>query len=427
MSRWLVAVVVLVGALAVGGLAFLNGGTPVAIRLTTSRAVTLPLGTALGIAFGAGAALIALLALGVAAGRAWRAWRTRRSGERTAARLARERTAAETLLASGETDAARARLAEAVTAHGADERLLELLAGAAERSGDVAGAIAAVEEARRRTPRSPLLARRLVSLYATAGRWEDALALETEALLELRSPAALADEAALLSGLRYEAALADPDRPRGLRRLAALTREHPEFVPAWVALGDRLRETGRLFRARRAYERGARVRPAAILLDRLAAIHAESGRPDRARSAVARVCARHPDDQEGLVYLAGAYLRDGALADAEAILARWPPDRESPPAIEALRGELCRRSGASEEALLHFARAAAEHLAPARAQRCRACGAGATSWAARCVRCGRWDTIGPVDDVRGDAPSASLISPGSGSTDPNHCADESTV
>src|SRR5262249_19078625 len=143
MSRWLAAIVVLAGALAAGVVAFLNGGDPQPIRLTPARSVELPLGTALAFAFAAGAALITLVAAPAAGARAWRRWRQARTQSRRRAALARERLHAETLLVGGDADAARARLSEAVTAHGDDERLLELLAGASEQSGDLAGAIAA--------------------------------------------------------------------------------------------------------------------------------------------------------------------------------------------------------------------------------------------------------------------------------------------
>ncbi|MGH7895262.1 MAG: hypothetical protein ACREQL_11385, partial [Candidatus Binatia bacterium] len=79
MGRWLVAVVIVMSALAVGVVAFLNGGEPVTIRLTPLRTTTLALGPALAIAFAAGAALTAAVALGSAALRSWRGWRTRRT------------------------------------------------------------------------------------------------------------------------------------------------------------------------------------------------------------------------------------------------------------------------------------------------------------------------------------------------------------
>jgi HemY protein len=407
MGRWLAATLLLVAALAAGVVAFLNGGgDPLQIRVTPTRAIALPLGTALGLAFAIGALVVAIVALAGAVARAVRRRLRARARARATAQLARDRVRAEALLVGGAADAARTRLADALGAHGPDERLLELLAGASEQSGDVAGAIAAIESARSRMPKSPLLARRLASLYASAGRWEDALAVEDE-LVRTLPPAAAAAETATLCGLRFEAARADVDRPRGLRRLVALAREHPGFVPAWVEAGDRLRADGRTFRARRAYERGAGARPAHVLVDRLFTLLVESGRPDRARNAIRRLHVTHPRSPEVTAYLARTYLRDDALDDAESLLASWPADAPLPPAIEALRGELAWRKGRADDAVTHLVRAT-RRLDDA-AHRCRACGTAAAAWVARCAHCGAWDTLAAGDEWIAPSGSGALI------------------
>ena len=423
MSRWLAAIVVLAGALAAGVVAFLNGGDPQPIRLTPARSVELPLGTALALAFAAGAALIALVAAQAAGARAWQRWRQARMQARRRAALARERLHAETLLVGGDADAARARLSEAVTAHGDDERLLELLAGASEQSGDLAGAIAAVESARTRMPASPLLRRRLCTLYATAGRWDEALVLEAELVRSLAGAAAAA-EAPTLCGIRYEAAAADPDPSRGLRSLLALAREHPGFVAAWVAAGDRLRAAGRTLRARRAYERGARVRPAMVLLARLADLDAAEGHPERTIKSLRRLRKTHPRDPGVVVALVRRHLRDDALDDAEAVLASWPADGPAVATLEALRGECCRRREQAEQAVVHLARAVEPRLGP-RAYRCRACGEPAADWRPRCARCGRWDTVGGEFEAHDGDASAGLMPSPSRNTAVDHCVTES--
>jgi len=60
MGRALAAIALLAGVLAGAWIAFLNSGPPLDIHVTPSRTVALPLGTALAIAFGGGAALIAV-------------------------------------------------------------------------------------------------------------------------------------------------------------------------------------------------------------------------------------------------------------------------------------------------------------------------------------------------------------------------------
>jgi predicted Zn-dependent protease len=422
MNRWLAATVVLAVALAVGAIAFLNGGDPQPVHLTPSHIVELPLGTALALAFAAGAAVIALMAAASAGGRAWRRWRQRRVQTRRRAALTRERLHAETLLVAGDADGARTRLTEAVTTHGDDERLLELLAGASEQSGDVAGAIAAIENARTRLPASPLLRRRLCALYATAGRWDDALALETELVRSLGGAAAAA-EAPTLCGIRFEAAVADPEPSRVLRRLLALAREHPGFVTAWVAAGDRLRAAGRRLRARRAYERGARVRPALVLLERGAELDAAERHPERTVRTLRRLRRTHPHDASVVIALVRQHLRTEALDAAEAVLASWPEGAPIVPAIEALRGECCRRRAQIEQAVIHLARAVETQL-DSRAYRCRACGEPASAWRARCTRCGRWDTVGSESEAHDADSSVGLMPSPSRNTAADHCVTE---
>ena len=423
MGRWLAATVLLAGALAAGAVAFLNGGEPLPIRVTPGRTIALSLGTAIGFAFAAGAALVALVALGAAVTRASRGWNRRRRTAREHAAVRRERVYAEQLIARGEIDAARARLTHAVDAHGRDERLLELLAGASEQSGDVAGAIAAVEDARARLPASPELTRRLSTLYAAAGRWDDALALHTELIGTIRSPDAAAAEIARSCGFRFEAAVADPDATRGLRRLLALAREHPGFVPAWVAAGDRLRANGRLFRARRAYERGARTRPATILLERLSVLDVDAKHPERTVRTLERLRRHHARDVGLAAVLVRHHLRANALDRADAVLASWPEDAPATPTLEALRGECSRLRGRSDDAAAHLARAAAEYLDP-RTFQCRVCRHSGPAWSARCTNCGQWDTMATAADTRDVEPSGDLIRSPRRTTAADHCVTE---
>ena len=415
MGRWLAATLVLAGMLAAGAVAFFNRGDPLPIHLTPGRSIALPLGTALVLAFATGAVFVALLALGSAVARAWRSARHHRSEGRRLARLRRERLHAETLLVGGEAGAARARLADAVTAHGGDERLLELMAGAAEQSGDMQGAIAALEDARAKRPESPLLARRLSLLYAAAQRWDDALALEEEVAGSARTPRAATAEAERIAGLRFEAAVADPDQAQGLRRLLALGREHPGFTPAWVVAGDRLQGARRTFRARRVYERGLRQRPATVLVERLAALDTGEGRPARTLRTLRALGHGRAIDAELLSALVRQHLLHDALDEAEAALASWSEGAPATAALEAMRGECCRRRGQSEQATLHFGRAAAAYLA-APVLRCRACGVPAAAWEPRCAGCGRWDAIAATSELQGADLSANLIPTPSRST-----------
>lgn len=408
------------------------------MRLTPGRTFEAPLAGALLSAFVAGALVVALAA-GVRAGaRGWQRWRGRRRARREAARAA-VTSRAQQLVWAGDYGQARAELLRAeragppdvgravllaeihlhendpaaarrviedtVAQVGLEPRLLALLAEAAERDGDLRGAADALERARRTVPQSPRLARRLRDVYTAAGRIPEALALQGEILLALRDPATLAAEEETMRGLRYEAALAEPDARRAARLLVALAREEPRFVPAWVSAGDRFAQAGRRLVARRIWERGVRRVPAAVLLDRLERLAVSEGKPDRMTRLYRRLARRHP--QAPAVRFLGArhLLVQSLLAEAEEALSTFPPEIAGHPLSHALWGELHRRRGNHAVAADSFARAFGPDLMLAAPFRCAVCRRETPTWAGYCPECGRWGTLGAGADRAGEAPA----------------------
>src|SRR5581483_11856038 len=344
MTRWLVAAVValavLVGA---GWMAFLNPGH-VTVRLAPARSVEAPLAGALLAAFGTGALLVGLVS-GIGAGtRRWRAWGERRRARREAKRAAAT-ARAEQLLWRGDYARARAeilrldgaaptdvgRLVVLVESHlhegdpttarrvvedglgrtGPEPRLLDLLAEAAERQGDLAAAADALERARQVLPQSPRLARRLRDLYVRAGRWPEALALQGQIMLGLSAPEALA-------------------------------REDRTFVPAWVSLGDVLAAAERRLKARRAWERGAAFTLAPVLLERLEQLNRAEKKPARTTKLYERLRRRHPDSVPLALLFARHLIASGELDRAAEILGDLAAPARELPLAHLLWGELNR-------------------------------------------------------------------------------------
>lgn len=419
--RVLVAIVSGIAALAAGYLVLLNDA-PVVVRFSPGQTATAPLAIALLAAFATGALLVTLVAGAGAVSRGARAWRVRRRTRREA--RASERTAqARELLWTGAPTAARAalgrsgrgadddpgRIALLAEAHlqeddaagaralldaalprvGPDPHLLDLLAEAATRLDDGPGAIDALERARLGRPASPRLLRRLRDLQIAAGRWEAALPLQAEIVLHQHTPAALASETALLRGIRYEVTLArvgDDPRPAA-RELAAMARESPEFVPAWVSAGDLLAQAGRTVRARWLWERGLKRTGHPILAERLGVLNAAAARPDRTVRALQRARRRHPDDPRLLGLLTHQLLELGRLDEVEALLDLAGPS----PARTLARGALERRRGNFERAAELFA----EGVSAGAGYACAACHRPSAGWAGACPACRRWGTIGP--------------------------------
>jgi tetratricopeptide (TPR) repeat protein len=399
----------------------------VSVRLTPAWTVDAPLAGALLVAFAAGALLVGFVAAARASARGWRSWRAGRRTAREAKRaqatahaqqlvwagdyaqaraelLRVENSApteaqratllAETYLHEGNLADARRIVEEALANLGLDARLLDLLADIAERAGDQRAAAEALERARSLQPASPRLARRLRDVYAASERWPEAMTLQGEILLHVRDVDVLRTEEQVLRGLRYQAALAETDPKAAVRLLVALTREDPSFVPAFVSAGDFLERNGRRMAARRAWERGARRRPATVLLERLERLNASEGRPERTARLLRRLRRRHPDDGPLFLFLARHLILRGALDEATEVLSALPAPVAGDPLAHALWGELHRRRGEHHIAADTFVRAYGTDLAVVTPFRCRVCRRATDRWAGYCRECRHWGTYG---------------------------------
>jgi thioredoxin-like negative regulator of GroEL len=423
MRYWLTAIAAAALTIAGGWFALLNQAE-VFVRVTPSRTVVAPLGGTVLAAFALGAAAVALLATGGAMARAWHAWGARRrarrdargraaiarvqelvwTGETSAARaellrapehpaseVARVALLAETHLQEGDPGAAQDVLERVSAAAAGDPRLLDLRARAAEELGHRPAAIEALERAYRATPGSPRLAARLRDLYAADARWSEAVALQAEVLLRMRTPSRLAAERETLVGLRYQASLAEDDDLRAARQLRGLAREAPQFIPAWVAAGERYARAGRAFVARRTWVRGLRRRPAAVLLAHIESHDAAAGQPKRTARLLRALLRRHPTDTALALRLARHLLAQGDADGAAAVLDGLP--QPSPLHAVTLRAELARTRGDARGAADAFACALGPDLGLDQPWQCLACRAAAARWDARCTACGRWDTL----------------------------------
>jgi len=424
-TRWLVAIAVALLVIGAGYVVFLNG-EPTVVRLTPGRSLRAPLAGVLLGAFLAGGTVVGLLAAGSAGVRGWRGWRARRRAQRDARRAeatARARDLlwhgdseqarmellrgesgapadvpslallAESYLQEGDSSAARKVIDEGLVRVGFDPHLLDLLAEACERGGDLRAAAEALERARLTQPESRRLGRRLRDLYAAAGRWPEALSIQAQLLLRVRQPAALAREQQMMRGLRYQAALAEPDPRRAARLLVALAREDPRFVPAWVSAGDLLARAGRTLAARRVWERGARHRPAAVLLERIERANAAERRPERTARVYRRLLRRHPRAAPLPLLFARFLILHDRFEEAGEVLRGLPDPAAGNAFAHLLWGELHRRQGHHDQASAAFAQAAGPQLAGASSFRCAACLEPADAWQGYCPACRRWDTL----------------------------------
>jgi tetratricopeptide (TPR) repeat protein len=424
-TRWLVALAFAVLMVIAGYVVFLNP-EPVTVHLTPTRIATWPLAGVLLGSFALGAFLVGGIALTRASSRRWRRWQAERRArgvarqhavtararelvwagdyEKARAELIRSEGGvpsdatrlsllAESHLQEGNPAEARALLEDGLLRTGLEPHLLALLAEAAERTGDLRGAADALERARGAQPESPRLARRLRDVYVAAGRWPEAVALQGQILLSARNAATLPAEEAIMRGLRYQATLGEPDTNRAARLLLALAREDPGFVPAWVSAGDRFDAAGRRFAARRAWERGARHQPAAVLLERLEQFHEREHKPERTTRFFKRLARRHPEAPAIPLLLARLLIARDALDEAEEVLAALPAPIAGLPLVHVLWGEIHRRRGNHTLAADTYARAFGTELDVLSPFRCSFCRHPTDAWEGYCVVCRHWGTL----------------------------------
>ncbi len=210
-------------------------------------------------------------------------------------------------------------------------------------------------------------------------------------MLALRDSSALAAERATLRGLRYQAALGEPDARRAARQLVALLREDRTFLPARVSAGDALVRAGRPVVARRTWLRGARLRPAAVLLERIETLDAGRQRPDRTTKVFRRLLHRDPGNPTLRLLFARHLIARERLDEAAAVLRAVAEPAASAAVTQALWGELYRRQGQHDQASAAFANATGASF-DAAAFRCDGCGRATAMWEGYCSTCRRWDT-----------------------------------
>jgi len=407
-----------------GYLFYLNPAV-IELRVSATRSYSLPLPLLLLMAFLAGAAVIFALALlretqwtlaearrrrrdrrlqadreTLATGRRlqWegrpeQALRVLRKPPGAAEPLDRLLLLGESALASQHPEEARAAAEEALARHGDQPEVHTLLSTAFHRLGEKTLSLAHLEKAATLDPESPRLLGALRDRYAGEGRWADALRVEEALLSRLRAADQVVAEQPLVQGLRFEAALSADGDSTVVERLRGVLAQHPDFLPAAVALGDRLRLVKRDDEAARVWERSATRRPLPILLSRLETLHRERRQTTRLISLYRRLLRRADQPSVRLALarvLAAEVKHDEAaevLSSAGAHYERLPAFHEVWATVHRARGDVRAAFGSLERA---FA------LSPPPTYACRRCGRTEPEWLSRCPGCGTWDSLDVV-------------------------------
>ncbi len=241
--------------------------------------------------------------------------------------------------------------------------------------------------------------RGLRTLAADAGAWHEALGF-AERVLAATPAATRAADAGWVAAIHYELGRAEARRDQGqaaISHFRSALRVDRVFLPAALALGDAWEAAGDQREALRAWERALEHLPALPLLARLERAYRREGRPSRMIALYRDALDRTPDDLALGVALGRVYLELEMLDEAADQLEKIEVRAPDLPVVHAFLGAVFERRGEAREAFAEYRRALRLAGAFEWPQRCATCDAQAPSWQDRCPRCGRWNSLRPID------------------------------
>ncbi len=170
---------------------------------------------------------------------------------------------------TGEYDAAKQVLEDAVARESADPDLRYALGEALSRYGHTDEAIRMHETVRVQYPHAARVMVSLRDLYAASGRWADAAEVQQQYIAELASSEGIEDQRDRLRDFRYRATMQIDDPALRIERLEALLAEHRNYAPAIDSLGDAMLEIGKTADALKLWEKAFKREPRIELAERM--------------------------------------------------------------------------------------------------------------------------------------------------------------
>ena len=283
-----------------------------------------------------------------------------------------------------------------------DGRVQEALAADFEALGEYGRAVGHLEQRIDADPKGdPEVYARMRELLVRQSRWNEALQAQEKRLKLLRDPVAKADEEAIRRGLRLEKARTlmeqgtDDSRQEALTVFAALIKEDPGFVPAYLLQGRTRLADGDPDGAVEAWSSGVEATHALVLLDELVSFYLDAGDPEQAVRSFRKAVDSIEGEQgrAARLGLALLYARLEMIDEASSELEALEEQVEFSPTVQYHLAKLSTRQGDPETAAQKFRAIirASNLLEPG--HRCTHCGAHHEKYLIHCAECGRWGTI----------------------------------
>ena len=279
-----------------------------------------------------------------------------------------------------------------------DIRPLYSLANDYAAQGDLDKAKAILEKITEIRPRAAVSAsRRLRDLYMREGDWPRALEVHHR-VERLRPKGAAPDPRVerLGIGIRYQIAMKhlDDEKPKvALGLFRKILKDDPKFIPAYVRVGEILREMGDDTEAAAAWNHGFNETGSPIFLTILEEHYLDRDQPIEAIEALKSCVARAANDTLPRFFLGKLFFRLEMLDDALATLKTLEGRTSYAPTLHYLIGRINERRGNFRAAAEEF-RKVIKHLELVKLEyRCHGCQERLPEWSDRCPKCEAWNTL----------------------------------
>ena len=203
------------------------------------------------------------------------------------------------------------------------------------------------------------------------------------------------DEQAIRRGLAFECGvdLLEGEQAAAAATFAKILETSPDFVPAWIMLGESRLLDGDTAAAVVEWRRGWQSTGSPTFLQRIEDHFIEREEPLQAIETLRRIIAEAENDLLPRFFLGKLYARLEMHDEALKVLGSIRDSVHESPTLLCLMGRLYERRGEQANASQAF-RSSLELADLTRdVYRCGHCDVDSTHWLARCEGCGSWNTI----------------------------------
>ena len=238
--------------------------------------------------------------------------------------------------------------------------------------------------------------RRLRDLYIRLGRWEEAESVQSRIRSWRGRDGGVKDEENELLGIRYQigqqkkAAL---QLKEAIAEFRKLLKKRPDFIPAYVAMGETHLESEHHRQALETWEKGFMATNSPIFLKRISEFLLERDDPQQAIEIHRRVAARADKDIIARFMLGKLYYRLEMVDDANDIFDSLKDEMAHSPTLHYLLARIRQRRGDFEGAVDAYSQVIHELKTVELNYECTGCHTEYEEWVDRCTSCSSWGTI----------------------------------